>query len=78
MIHWIRNGLGAALIPASVLENLRDDSLRIVKLEGHIPYWDISLVYLNSFNMGSAVRLFIQEMDSYVTEIGVNVACSGN
>lgn len=78
LMHWIRNGLGAALMPTSLLESLRDDSLRIVKLEGHIPYWDISLLYLNSVNMKSTTRLFIQEMDSYVREEEVNLLCSGN
>ncbi|MDQ0061627.1 DNA-binding transcriptional LysR family regulator [Paenibacillus harenae] len=78
LIHWVRRGLGAALIPISLLESLRDDSLRIVKLEGHIPCWDISLVYLNSVTMRSIVRIFIQEMDSYVREFEVNLSCSGN
>ncbi|MCK9860795.1 LysR family transcriptional regulator [Paenibacillus sp. ATY16] len=78
MMHWIRQGLGAALMPTSLLESLRDDCLRIVKLEGHIPYWDISLLYLNSVNMKSTTRLFIQEMDSYVREGEVNLLCSGN
>ncbi|ACT04051.1 LysR family transcriptional regulator [Paenibacillus sp. JDR-2] len=78
LLHWIRHGLGAALIPTSLLESIRDDSLRIVKLEGHIPYWDISLLYLKSANMKSTARLFIQEMDSYVREDEVNLLCSGN
>lgn len=78
LIHWVRHGLGAALIPISLLESLKDDSLRIVKLEGHIPRWDISLVYLNSVTMRSIARIFIQEMDSYVREVEVNLSCSGN
>ncbi|WP_145949897.1 LysR family transcriptional regulator [Paenibacillus sp. Y412MC10] len=78
LIHWVRHGLGAAIIPISLLESLRDDSLRIVKLEGHIPRWDISLVYLNSVTMRPMARLFIQEMDSYVREVEVNLPCSGN
>ncbi len=78
LIHWVRRGLGAALIPTSLLESLRDDCLRIVKLEGHIPCWDISLVYLNSVTMRSTARIFTQEMDSYVREVEVNLLCSGN
>lgn len=78
LIHWVRHGLGAAIIPISLLESLRDDSLRIVKLEGHIPRWDISLVYLNSVTMRPMAHLFIQEMDSYVREVEVNLPCSGN
>ncbi|ATF15057.1 LysR family transcriptional regulator [Brevibacillus sp. HB1.2] len=78
LIHWVRHGLGAALIPTSLLENLWDDSLRIVKLEGHTPYWEISLVYLNSVTMRSTARIFIQEMNSYVREDEVNLSCSGN
>lgn len=78
LIHWVRHGLGAAIIPISLLESLRDDSLRIVKLEGHIPRWDISLVYLHSVTMRPMARLFIQEMDSYVREVEVNLPCSGN
>lgn len=78
LIHWVRHGLGAALIPISLLESLKGDSLRIVKLEGHIPRWDISLVYLNSVTMRSIARIFIQEMDSYVREVEVNLLCSGN
>ncbi|WP_235549360.1 LysR family transcriptional regulator [Paenibacillus sp. Root444D2] len=69
LIHGVRHGLGAALIPTSLLESLRDDSLRIVKLEGKVPCWDISLVYLNSVTMRSAVRKFIQEMNSYVQAV---------
>lgn len=79
LIHWVRHGRGAALMPISLLESLRDDSLRIVKLEGHVPCWDISLVYLNSVTMRPAARIFIQEMDSYVrSEDEVNLLCSGN
>lgn len=78
LISWVRHGLGAALIPTSLLESLWDDSLRIVKLEGHIPYWEISLVYLNSVTMRSTARIFIQEMNSYVSEVEVNLSCSGN
>lgn len=78
LINWVRHGLGAALIPTSLLESLWDDSLRIVKLEGHIPYWEISLVYLNSVTMRSTARIFIQEMNSYVSEVEVNLSCSGN
>ncbi|AFC29011.1 LysR family transcriptional regulator [Paenibacillus mucilaginosus 3016] len=69
LIHWVRHGLGAALIPTSLLESLRDDSLRIVKLEGHTPCWDISLVHLNSVTMRSTARVFMQEMDSYVRKL---------
>ncbi|SFE50116.1 DNA-binding transcriptional regulator, LysR family [Paenibacillus catalpae] len=78
LTHWVRHGLGAALLPTSLLESLKDDSLHVVKLEGHIPYWDISLVHLNSVNMRSNARLFIQEMDSYVREVEVNLLCSGS
>ncbi|KMZ40825.1 MULTISPECIES: LysR family transcriptional regulator [Bacillales] len=78
LIHWVRHGLGAALIPTSLLESLWDDSLRIIKLEGHIPYWEISLVYLHSVTMRSAARIFIQEMNSYVREVEVKLSCSGN
>jgi DNA-binding transcriptional LysR family regulator len=69
LIHGVRSCLGAALIPTSLLESLRDDSLRIVKLEGNVPCWDISLVYLNSVTMRSTVRKFIQEMNPYVQEV---------
>lgn len=69
LIHGVRHGLGAALIPTSLLEGLRDDSLRIVKLEGNVPCWDISLVYLNSVTTKSTVRKFIQEMNSYVQAV---------
>ncbi|MGF7031508.1 DNA-binding transcriptional LysR family regulator [Paenibacillus mucilaginosus] len=69
LIHWVRHGLGAALIPTSLLESLRDDSLRIVKLEGHTPCWDISLVHLNAVTMRSTARVFMQEMDSYVRKL---------
>ncbi|MGO4275977.1 LysR family transcriptional regulator, partial [Paenibacillus sp. TAF58] len=68
-IHGVRHGLGAALKPISLLESLRDDSLRIVKLEGNAPCWDISLVYLNSVTTRSTVRKFIQEMNSYVQAV---------
>ncbi|CAM3375009.1 LysR family transcriptional regulator [Paenibacillus lupini] len=78
LIHWVRQGLGAALIPASSLESLRDDSLRIVKLEGHIPCWDISLLHLNSVTTSLTSRIFMQEMESYVSEVEVNLSCSGN
>ncbi|MGN7360815.1 LysR family transcriptional regulator [Paenibacillus sp. SAF-054] len=78
LIHWVRHGLGAALIPISLLENVRDDSLRMIKLEGHIPRWDISLVCHHSVSKRSIARIFIQEMDSYVREAEVNLACSGN
>ncbi|MGG4498502.1 LysR family transcriptional regulator [Brevibacillus reuszeri] len=78
LIHWVRHGLGAALIPTSLLESLWDDSLRIVKLEGHIPYWEISLVYHNTVTMRSTARIFIEEMNSYVREVEVNLSCSGN
>ncbi|MFB9327987.1 LysR family transcriptional regulator [Paenibacillus aurantiacus] len=78
LIHWVRHGLGAALIPTSLLESLQDDALRIIKLEGHIPRWDISLVYLNTFALRSTANVFIQEMDSYVREGEVNLSCSGN
>ncbi|TYP76671.1 LysR family transcriptional regulator [Paenibacillus methanolicus] len=78
LIHGVRHGLGAALIPTSLLENLGDDSLRIVKLAGHAPCWDISLVYLHSVAMRPAARVFIQEMDAYVREDEVNLSCSGS
>nr|WP_221401176.1 LysR family transcriptional regulator [Paenibacillus phyllosphaerae] len=78
LMQWVRQGLGAALIPTSLLKSLRDDSLRIVRLSGHIPCWDISLVYLHSVTMRSTVRAFIQEMDSYVREVEVDLVCSGN
>lgn len=78
LIHWVRHGLGTALIPTSLLESVRDDSLRIVKLEGHIPCWDISLVCLNSVPMSSNARTFIQEINSYIREVEVTPSCSGN
>ncbi|MCZ8517950.1 MULTISPECIES: LysR family transcriptional regulator [Paenibacillus] len=78
LIHWVRHGLGAALIPTSLLESLRDDSLRIVKLEGHTPCWDISLVHLHSVTMRSTASIFIQEMESYVRGVEVSLSCSGN
>ncbi|GMK47168.1 LysR family transcriptional regulator [Paenibacillus glycanilyticus] len=69
LIHGVRHGLGAALIPTSLLESLRDDCLSIVKLEGHVPCWDISLVYPNSVTMRPTVRKFIQEMGAYVQDV---------
>ncbi|SFB10491.1 DNA-binding transcriptional regulator, LysR family [Cohnella sp. OV330] len=78
LIHWVCRGLGAALIPASLLDSLRDDCLRIVKIEGRVPSWDISLVYLHSVTMRSAARLFIEEIDSYLREGEANLSCSGN
>lgn len=78
LIHWVRHGLGASLIPTSVLDSLRDDSLRIVKLEGRVPSWDISLAYLKSVKMRPSVHLFIQEIHSYVRENEVKLSCSGN
>ncbi|MBM7569142.1 LysR family transcriptional regulator [Paenibacillus sacheonensis] len=78
LVHWVRRGLGASLVPASLLENVRDDSLRMVRLEGHVPCWDISLIYLNSVAMKSTARLFVQAMNAYLNEAEVNLLCSGN
>ncbi|WP_426452707.1 LysR family transcriptional regulator [Paenibacillus sp. S-38] len=78
LIHGVRHGLGAALIPTSLLESLSDDSLRIVKLVGHTPSWDISLIRLHSVTMRSTASVFIREMDSYVREAEVSLSCSGN
>lgn len=78
LIHWVRQGLGTSLVPMSVLYSVRDDSLRIVELEGRVPYWDISLVYPKSMTMRPAARLFIQEMNAYIREAEVNISCSVN
>ncbi|GLX70999.1 LysR family transcriptional regulator [Paenibacillus glycanilyticus] len=78
LMNWARQGLGAALIPTSLHESMKDDSLRMVKLDGHIPSWDISLIYLQSARRKSAANKFILEMESYVREAEVSQACSGN
>ena len=66
LIHWVRQGHGAALLPNSLLRGLDDDSLRIVRIEGQVPTWDISLVHLNSATMRSTAHAFIQEMKQFV------------
>ncbi|MFE5319345.1 LysR family transcriptional regulator [Paenibacillus sp. NPDC056579] len=66
LIHWVRQGHGAALLPISLLRSLNDDSLRIVRIEGQVPTWDISLVHLNSAMMRSTAHEFIQEMKQFV------------
>ncbi|WP_088832011.1 LysR family transcriptional regulator [Paenibacillus tyrfis] len=66
LIHWVQQGHGAALLPNSLLRNLNDNSLRIVRIEGQVPSWDISLAHLNSMTMRSTAQAFIQEMNQCV------------
>lgn len=66
LIQWVRHRNGADPYTNLYVRKSRDDSLRIVKLEGYAPCWDISLVHLNSVTMSSTARLFIQEINSYV------------
>ncbi|MFC5449204.1 LysR family transcriptional regulator [Paenibacillus aestuarii] len=66
LIHWVRQGHGAALLPNSLIRSLNDDSLRIIRIEGQVPTWDISLVHLNSATMRATTRAFIQDMNQFV------------
>lgn len=66
LIHSVRQGIGAALLPVCLAATLKKEALRMVRLEDYVPYWDVSLVHLDSFAWSTTSRACIQEINRFI------------
>ncbi|MDR6880661.1 LysR family transcriptional regulator [Bacillus sp. 3255] len=66
LIQMVQSGVGAAVLPRLLLENLRNPDIKVVHLTNPVPSQDICLIYRSDRYVGYAMRTFIKTLRAYI------------